>query len=139
MGRQSAGDVWHRYSGAPRALPEEQLAPWRVQVRVRTIIGIVGRHGDGWVVVGASPHLRVRPGNSVCFEYVWVEVNVSKKFLLGQVAWLGGPTQWCVLERKGNNILDALDWIGRRVSREPLTDHDLDTSDIITGIPMILV
>lgn len=54
-------------------------------------------------------------------------------------AVLAGLTQRRMLERKGNNILDPLEWVRRRIPRESLADDDLDTSQVIAGVPVVLV
>lgn len=52
---------------------------------------------------------------------------------------LAGLTQGRMLERKGDYILDALDWIGRRVPWKAFADDDLNASNIVAGVPMVLV
>lgn len=48
-------------------------------------------------------------------------------------------TQRRMLESKCDDILDPLNWVGRRVSREALADDDLDPSQIVAGVPVVLV
>lgn len=44
-----------------------------------------------------------------------------------------------MLEREHDNILDSLYWQRGRIPREALAYHDLNASDIIAGIPVVLV
>jgi len=44
-----------------------------------------------------------------------------------------------VLEREGDDILEPFDGDRQRVSRKTLTDDNLDPSNVVVGIPVILV
>lgn len=44
-----------------------------------------------------------------------------------------------MLEGEHDNVLDPFDWHRARIPREALTYHDLNASDIIAGIPVVLI
>lgn len=50
----------------------------------------------------------------------------------------GLPTDRGMLKREGDGVLHPLDGDGQRISGKPLTDDDLDPTDLICGAPVTL-
>lgn len=48
-------------------------------------------------------------------------------------------TQGSMLERECHNILDSLDWHGKRVPWEALADNNLDAAEVISRAPVVLL
>lgn len=51
---------------------------------------------------------------------------------------VGFSTEWSVLERKGNNILDPFNRNGQGIPREPFANDDLNPADFVSGTPVAL-
>ncbi len=51
----------------------------------------------------------------------------------------GRPTQRGVLERKGHDVFDPLNWNRQGIARKSFTDDNFDAPNVVARVPVVLV